>query len=108
MDTGAEVSVLPPTHAEFKLPNKFDPNGTSITTHGICSLALNLGLRRTFRWVFIVADVEKPILGADFLSHYNLLVNMTHCHLVDALTQFAIQGISSKVSTPSPSIAVVA
>ena len=67
-------------------------NGTSITTHGTRSLTLDLGLRRTFRWVFIVAKIDKPILGADFLSHFNLLVDMTHCRLVDTL--------KSRVSRP--------
>ena len=28
------------------------------------------------RWVFITANVSKPILGADFLKHYGLLVDM--------------------------------
>ena len=108
VDTGAEVSVLPPTRTERGRPREcltlHAANGTSIATHGTRSLTLNLGLRRTFRWVFIVADVEQPILGADFLSHFNLLVDMAHCHLVDALTQLTIQGISSTASTPSPSL----
>lgn len=27
-------------------------------------------------WIFIVADVQKPILGANFLRHFGLLVDM--------------------------------
>ena len=108
VDTGAEVSVLPPTCAERRHPSESltlqAVNGTRIATYGTRSLTLNLGLRRTLRWVFIVADVQQPILGADFLSHFNLHVDMTHCRLVDALTQFTIQGMYSKASTPSPSI----
>ena len=65
---------------------------------------IDLGLRRTFRCVFVVADVEKPILGADFLFHFQLLVDMAHCRLVDAHTHLTIQGVSSKVSTPSSTI----
>lgn len=106
VDTGAEVSVLPATQAERKRPSKSltlqAVNATPIATHGTRSLTVDLGLRRTFRWVFVVADVETPILGADFLSHFNLLVDMTHCRLVDAHTHLMIQGISSKISTPSP------
>ena len=83
VDTGAEVSVLPPTCAERRHPSESlslqAVNGTRIATYGTRSLTLNLGLRRTLRWVFIVADVQQPILGADFLSHFNLHVDMTHC-----------------------------
>jgi hypothetical protein len=33
-------------------------------------------LRRDFTWRFIIADVTQPIIGADFLSHYGLFVNL--------------------------------
>jgi cleavage and polyadenylation specificity factor subunit 1 len=108
VDTGVEVSVLPPTYSERRLHSEGLPlhavNGTPIATRGTRFLTLYLGLRRTLRWVFIFADVEQPILGADFLSHFNLLVDMTHCHLVGALTHLKVQGISSTGTTPSPSI----
>ena len=51
------------------------------------------GLRRTFRWVFTIADVKQHILGADFLSHFGLIVNMQHDILSDPNTQ--VHGISS-------------
>ncbi len=35
-------------------------------------LKLDLGLRRSFPHVFIVADVPHPIIGADFLERFNL------------------------------------
>ncbi|GFT45275.1 hypothetical protein TNCV_2123551 [Trichonephila clavipes] len=45
----------------------------------------DLGLRRVFRWPFITAAVSQPIIGADFLRHYGLLVTfvMVACGLVD-------------------------
>ena len=49
--------------------------GAAIATYGIQSLTFNLGLRRTFHWVFLVADVTTPIIGADFLRHFDLLVD---------------------------------
>ena len=53
VDTGAEVSVLPPTHTDRKHPqegfNLLAVNGSSIPTYGKRSLTLNLGLRRVFR-----------------------------------------------------------
>ena len=51
-------------------------NGIPIPTYGTRSLTLNLGLRRPYRWVFIVADVKYPILGADFLGHHGLIIDV--------------------------------
>ena len=64
----------------------------------------DLGLRRTFRWVFVNANVHTPIVGADFLCHYNLLVDMKQSRLVDSVTQLRVQGILSHTSSPSPSL----
>ena len=108
VDTGAEVSVLPPSFSERKQRqegcNLLAVNGSPIETFGNRSLTLDLGLRRTFRWVFIIANVQSPILGADFLRHYSLLVDMKHNRLVDAITQLRVQGITSQESSPSPTI----
>ena len=79
VDTGAEVSVLPPSG----LPSSRQPTGyslqatnhSSIATYGTRSLTLDLGLHRTFRWIFIIADVRHTILGADFLHHFGLSVD---------------------------------
>jgi len=43
-------------------------NGLVITTYGTIMLQPDLGLRKEFSWRFIVADVLKPIIGADFFS----------------------------------------
>ena len=105
---GAEVSVLPPSCTESKHLqdgcNLLAVNGSAITTYGKRSLTLNLGLRRTFQWVFIVANVQSPILGADILRHYSLLVDIKHSWLVDAITQLRVQGIILQVTSPSPSL----
>ncbi|GFV19246.1 transposon Tf2-6 polyprotein [Trichonephila clavipes] len=46
------------------------------TTYGMVRKELNLGLRRPFIWTFIIADVSSPIIGADFLKHFNLLIDL--------------------------------
>ena len=106
VDTGAEVSVIPPSHTERKYPQQAFTlqavNNTAITTYGCKSLTLDLGLRRTFHWVFVIADVQNPILGADFLRNYSLLVDMKHSKLLDSLTQLRVQGVVSQGSSPSP------
>ncbi len=108
VDTGSEVSVIPLTLSKRKSPpdklTLIAVNNTPITTYGKQSLTLNLGLRRSFSWIFIIADVQRPILGADFLRHFGLSVNMKHCRLSDAVTNLCIQGILSSDSSPSPSI----
>ena len=91
IDTGTEVSVLPATSAEHRQQQAdfslVAVNGASIPTFGKRSVTLNLGLRRTFRWVFVIANVHIPIIGADFLRHYSLLMDMTNSRLVDSITQ---------------------
>ena len=108
VDTGAKVSMLLPSHNDRKHAwegcNLLAVNGSAIATYGERSLILDLGLRNTFRWVFIIANVQSAILGADFLRHYSLLVDMKHSCLVDAITQLRVQEISSKVSSPSPTV----
>ena len=79
-------------------------NDTPIRTFGKRSLTLNLGLCQPFPWVFIVTDVQRPILGADFLCHFGLLINMKQRQLSDATTQLHVQGILSSDSSPSPTI----
>ena len=66
--TGSEVSVIPPAPTDRgRSPDPLPLTAINNTQH---SLTLNLGLRRSLPWIFIIADVQKPILGADFLSHY--------------------------------------
>ena len=48
-------------------------NSSPITTYGNQSLTLSLGLRRTVCWVFVTANVQSTILGADFLQNFRLL-----------------------------------
>ena len=103
VDTGAEISAIPRSHAQQRVsckgPSLQAVNNTMIATYGTRSLTLDLGLRRTFRWVFIIADVSKPILGADFLKHYGLLVDMRSQRLTDSLTQLKVQGMTLSVTS---------
>ena len=74
-------------------------SNTSFPPYGTCLLTLNLELRHTFRWVFIIVDVSKAILGADFFKHYGLAVEMTSHRLLDPLTHLKLQGIASSVTS---------
>ncbi|XP_064214078.1 uncharacterized protein K02A2.6-like [Tribolium castaneum] len=97
IDTGAEVSVLPKCFAtNSATPGEnvlFAANNTPIRTYGTRRLTLSLGLRRAFRWEFVVAGIAKPILGADFLNFHNLLPDLRNRKLVDATTQLHTRGV---------------
>ena len=104
VDTGAQVSVIPPSPQEKKSPSALTlqaANKTTISTYRTHSRTLNLGLRRTFRWVFVVADVTNAILGADYLQYYGLVVDMKQCCLADTLK---VNGVVAAAMSPSPSL----
>lgn len=107
VDTGANVSVLPISAVRHKLITEtgnyslFAANGTQIKTYGTHTLSLNLNLRREFRWTFIVAGVKQPILGADFLSHYGLLVDLNRKQLIDSVTKLNILACVKDCLNPS-------
>ena len=108
VDTGAEVSVIPPSatdrkHRQTSLSLQA-VNDSAIATYGDRLLTVNIGLRWTFQWIFIVANVKQPILGADFLRHYNLLVDMAHKRLTDALTNLQVHGVTTTATSPSPTL----
>lgn len=100
VDTGAEISVLPPSSVDRRQKQLGSPlqaaNGSVINTFGLCSLTLDIGLRRTFRWVFTIAAVSHPILGSDFLSFFNLNVSVRNRRLSDEVTTLAVNGIASR------------
>ena len=68
-------------------------NGSKIKTYGSKSITLNLGLRRNIRWIFVIADVQQPIIGSDLLTKYDLLVDIKNKKLIDNLTSLSINGI---------------
>lgn len=106
VDTGAEVSILPASRTDRLQQQAPSPclravNSSAIKTYGQRSLTIEIGLRRTFRWIFIVADLPQPILGADFLSYFGLCVNLQARRLTDSTTSLSVQGILSNF-TVSP------
>lgn len=93
VDSGADLSIIPAT-AKHKTCNSFKlyaANGTTIPTFGFKILTLDLGLRRQFQFPFIIAKVDKPILGADFLSKFKLLIDIHNRKLIDGVTNISIK-----------------
>ena len=107
VDTGAEVSVVPSSMSGRHLqPINIiileAANHSQIKTYGKRPMNLNFGLCRKLVWDFVVADVKFPILGADFLRHYGLLVDVRHNTLLDATTFLSVNGTASRVQSVSP------
>lgn len=104
VDTGANVSVLPKTKGTKTKPlplQLYAANNTLIPTYGERTLELDFNLRRPYKWKFIVAAVSKPILGADFLNHHNLLVDLKKRRLIDNLTRLAITAPAHASTDPT-------
>jgi len=75
-------------------------NNTEIRTYGIKTQVLDLGLRRSFRWNFIIADVKQAIIGADFLAHHGILPDLKNRRLIDEHTTLTTRSqISSSKQT---------
>ena len=85
IDTGAEVSVFPASETD-KHHASYSP----------ISLTLDLGLCRTFRWVFLLT------IGADCLRHFGLLADVKHRRLIDSITNMSVSGILSQSTILSP------
>lgn len=60
----------------------YSANGNHIRTYGYEPRYVDFGFAQPFLWNFIVADVDRPIIGADFLYHYDLLVDLRKRHLL--------------------------
>ena len=78
IDSGSCVSLFPYS-AEFRsnlLPTSIaltNVSGSKVECYGEILLTLDVrSLRRSFLWVFVVAEVLQPIIGIDFLKHFNL------------------------------------
>ena len=99
IDTGAAVSVLPKSCANRTSDAACLPlvaaDNTAINTY------VDVGLQRDYAWTFIVADVKQPIIGADFLIHYSLLVDFKSRCLGDMRTGLAIPATLSPIKPSS-------
>ena len=79
VDSGADVSVYPVSqhhgHRSPRTSSLRAANGSSTPTFGTVSLTLFFtGLRTTHK--FFLADVSRPILGADFFADRDLLIDL--------------------------------
>lgn len=96
IDTGSDVSIVPATRKE-KLSGPIPfvlhaANGSEIKTYSTKFISTDLGLRRRFTWNFLVSNVSHAIIGADFLAHFGLLVDLRNRNLINAKTNLQSTG----------------
>lgn len=94
VDTSAEVLFL------FVFRHQNLPS-QSLT---LAAANLGWGLQWTFCWRFIIADIDIPILYADFLCHEGLLANLHNGSLIDHKTSLRLSGRISSCSCTSLSL----
>ncbi|BHF75781.1 hypothetical protein SprV_0501887800 [Sparganum proliferum] len=98
MDTEAQISVVLPTAADRRFPSPGlhlqAANCSPIPTFGSLSLTLNIGLRRSFTWIFVIADVSRAILSSDILAEFDLLVNCRRARLLNGTTGLSVRGLT--------------
>ena len=95
IDTGSDVSILPVDPKAKPQPSDtvlFTADNSPVLTYGEKRIPLDLKLRRKFSWNFCVAPVSNPILGADFLAYYHLVLVLHHSCLIDTSTGLSTVG----------------
>jgi hypothetical protein len=104
VDTGALVSVFSASPPDRSFPSNstvslIAANGSRINTYGSRTIPVSFNGHR-YSWRFIVADVNRSLLGADFLSANNLLVDTSNRRLLDSQTfqVLSVQTVPTDVS----------
>ena len=91
IDTGAFVSIWPASSQDRIDSPKGSTivlkaaNGSNIPTYGTRLITLQFGKQR-FRWRFVLADVLRPLLGADFFDHHGVMIDIHGRKLIDRVT----------------------
>ena len=82
VDSGSSFGILPhKPSAEPAGPCLMTADGKPINCWGHRTCTVRIWTRE-FAWTFLLAPVAFPILGADFLINFNLLVNVSNKRLV--------------------------
>ena len=102
--TDAQLSLFPKSLIKESScdANRIEPShvlvdslGRIIYTFGQITLKIDLGIGKVFFWKFTLVDYERPIIGRDFLSHFNLQINFQKMCLVNLETGLETTRIST-------------
>jgi hypothetical protein len=102
VDTGAAYSIFPfSSSGKQSGPRLRGADGLHIPCWGERRLSLVFHGRR-FEWPFLLARVQFPIIGVDFLRRNKLLVDPAASRLVDTVSTQLLPTVSSVRSQPRP------
>ena len=91
------MSMVPPTTPDLSKPpglNLIATNGSRIKSFGTRPMTLQIDNTK-YTWRFQIADVQKSILGADFLRANGLLVDLASKRLINGPS--SVQGVLKDV-----------
>ena len=74
-------------------------NGTSIPTYGTTTRTIQLN-GCAYEWKFTLAQTSVPLLGAEFLAHHRLMVNLRHGRFVNSEAIMDVQLQRNPVQQP--------
>ena len=74
-------------------------HNTVIPTYGQRLLTLDLGIRRQFPFVFVIAQIPHPILSIDFIQHFDILVDVRSRKLIDRTTTLMVIGKATSINS---------
>ncbi|KFD66915.1 hypothetical protein M514_19236 [Trichuris suis] len=82
VDTGAAVSLLPANQILGNLHRQRKPSYMLSTARQWLSTVLkhsqSISILPPAKWTFILANVETAIIGADFIHHHRLVVDLAN------------------------------
>ena len=100
IDSGADASVLPsnifkPNNTPTTKRTLLSANNSVIEYYGEREASFNIpGFKNSFTWIFAVANINRPILGADFLANFDLVVSCKDKRILNSGTSEFSQGIN--------------
>ena len=99
VDTGAQVSIIPPTGKDRSRPSRTNlvaANGSEIKSFGTRQRTIKIDNSK-HSWRFQLADVRQSILGADFLQAQGYLVDLKNRRLIRPERLQIVNGILKEV-----------
>ena len=101
IDTGSQVSLWPPSPSASKITSSrvklTAANGTPIWAHGQQTQKIKIG-DRFYSFVFLIAQIPRPILGIDFLQTFEMAVDLRTRQLLHSGTSTRFSSTASLIS----------
>ena len=109
IDSGSCLSIIPRrfSNKSRNTGSLRAANGSSIPTFGTILAKFTVpGIVGELSWSFTVADTLQPILGADFLEHFDLLIDCRNRKLVQRDNPRTFEQVKCKSSSPLSCVSV--